>query len=283
MKKKGFTLIELLVVIAIIALLLSIVMPSLRMAKNHARRITCSSNLKSLSMAARFFADDTDGYTPCSSNVWTVNSVARAGWCGVTGTATSVFPGNQQIEGTGSAHTGLRNGQLWPYIQTPNAWGCPADPLKESLRSYGMSAQFWGKATVDASNKFSRDGDRVYCDPATAGKVINKISKLKNTGQRFLFVDNAGYNYDAYAALWYSQPKWWNLPNVFHSGSSVNGFADGHVEGYKFDADTVRVVKEEIEKIMSIGGSYKMPQDLDYTKNEDLKYYQMATWGSIPW
>jgi prepilin-type N-terminal cleavage/methylation domain-containing protein/prepilin-type processing-associated H-X9-DG protein len=55
--KKGFTLIELLVVIAIIALLLSIVVPSLQLAKEHARRVTCSSNLKSIGTGLYVFAN----------------------------------------------------------------------------------------------------------------------------------------------------------------------------------------------------------------------------------
>ncbi|HOK96146.1 MAG TPA: type II secretion system protein [Anaerohalosphaeraceae bacterium] len=42
--KKGFTLIELLVVIAIIALLLSIIMPALRKAKEYAKKVICQSN-----------------------------------------------------------------------------------------------------------------------------------------------------------------------------------------------------------------------------------------------
>jgi prepilin-type N-terminal cleavage/methylation domain-containing protein len=45
---KGFTLIELLVVIAIIALLLSVIIPSLRLAKEQARKVICKTNLSSM-------------------------------------------------------------------------------------------------------------------------------------------------------------------------------------------------------------------------------------------
>ncbi len=58
MNKEGFTLIELLVVIAIIALLLSILMPSLRKAKEQAQLMVCRSNLKQYQLGMRLYWDD---------------------------------------------------------------------------------------------------------------------------------------------------------------------------------------------------------------------------------
>jgi len=59
--KTGFTLIELLVVISIIALLLSILMPSLQKAKSHAQRVVCLSNIKSQHLPQMMYATDNDG------------------------------------------------------------------------------------------------------------------------------------------------------------------------------------------------------------------------------
>jgi len=47
-KYKGFTLIELLVVIAIIAILMSILMPGLRAAREQAKKVTCQANMKGI-------------------------------------------------------------------------------------------------------------------------------------------------------------------------------------------------------------------------------------------
>jgi prepilin-type N-terminal cleavage/methylation domain-containing protein/prepilin-type processing-associated H-X9-DG protein len=63
-KKTGFTLIELLVVIAIISLLVSILLPSLRKAKDLAKAVVCLTQLGQIQKASIMYSVDYNDYLP---------------------------------------------------------------------------------------------------------------------------------------------------------------------------------------------------------------------------
>ena len=101
---RGFTLIELLVVIAIIAILMGILMPSLQRVRKIAQSIACTSNLRSLMIAWRMYADSNDDkLVGCQDGM-----PGRPNWISGNLTFTSA-PVNWDL------NNNLVNSPLWSY------------------------------------------------------------------------------------------------------------------------------------------------------------------------
>lgn len=69
-KIRAFTLIELLVVVAIIALLMAVLMPALANAREQAKKVKCSANLRQMGIACTMYAQEHNGTLPICLRTW---------------------------------------------------------------------------------------------------------------------------------------------------------------------------------------------------------------------
>ncbi len=66
---RGFTLVEMLVVIGVIAMLVAMLVPTMRKARTAASQLQCQSNIRQINVAVRLYADSSRGWLPYSSIV----------------------------------------------------------------------------------------------------------------------------------------------------------------------------------------------------------------------
>lgn len=142
---RGFTLIELLVVIAIIALLMSIVVPSLRKAHNHANLLICASNQKQLVYGLQTYRiDNNQAYPPSVLGQRSFGDYWRASsW---NGTYFINYRSENAIDVDDNRRNGVAGGWIGkfmlPYIPVADVYNCPAANVDlDSLALPGQTYQ----------------------------------------------------------------------------------------------------------------------------------------------
>jgi prepilin-type N-terminal cleavage/methylation domain-containing protein/prepilin-type processing-associated H-X9-DG protein len=225
MKKGGFTLIELLVVIAIIAILMAILMPALRLARDEGRRILCVSNVRNLTMAYFLYQDENDnvlvnGNVPRSSQFKESHEVY---WVeppqGVTGSYTGDT--NPTLE---DELRGIRQGGLYPYLKTVNVYRCTADnrkrePGKATFRSFSIA----GGMNGEERNSYTQ-------------RAIKKYTEIRNPATKYVFVEEADprqWNMGSWI-IYPTGDSWADPLSIWHNKRSTLGWADGHAEIHRW-------------------------------------------------
>ncbi|AQT70031.1 type II secretion system protein G [Anaerohalosphaera lusitana] len=228
MKKSGFTLIELLVVISIIALLLAIMMPALGIAKERARRIYCSANLKNLSMAWFTYQSENGGKLVGAS---TVNG-ADGDWVSLPedNDGNKIYRDDWDYTDVSVEYkqNGIEQGTLWEYSKNLGSFHCPSDkrdkdPSQQAWRSYQIQTNMNGQS---------------YGPLADTEDIVSRFTQIRNPSSKYVFVETTdwrGMNLGSWRILPNTDERMWRDPlSVRHGSYGCFGFADGHAESHKW-------------------------------------------------
>ncbi|MHC4352208.1 MAG: type II secretion system protein [Planctomycetota bacterium] len=283
-KGKGFTLIELLVVIAVISLLIALLIPALRAAREQGQKAVCLSNLRQLTLAWLLYADEHDGKF-VYGNAFRIHKVGDRvvleAWLG-----NAFLPRNAETRAELIEHP--NKGALWPWIQDIDIYRCPRGRPGHAA-TYTPVAAANGQlveGTYQRPNKPTPDwAVRGKC----VGRTVLRLTRLTDimspgASQRAVFIDQGDTPLDAFEVN-YLLPtwKWHGPPPIRHRYGTTLSMADGHAEYWKWKgsetANMPRMLSPGLQCEWLEGPKDYEPQTEDGLY--DLQRLQRATWGRL--
>ena len=268
---RAFTLIELLVVIAIVALLLSIVIPSLQNAKRYAASAVCLGNENQLGKCWVLFAEDNKGYIvdgDTSDEYTGYSTYDRAFWGEGSNVRVHNWVGrpmgpngenlNDDVEGK---VRGFEKGALWPYTNNPKVYNCPADKRYIKRAIYPLNSTtanppgLWvgGYRTYSLGKPLSKRPTDTSDSSGEMRVEITKTSQFVNPSGKIVFLeetDGYGWNHRTWN-MNLRAPQWIDPFAILHNDSSTFVFADGHAERRRWVDKQTRDMAEAQQKSWS--------------------------------
>jgi prepilin-type N-terminal cleavage/methylation domain-containing protein len=236
--RKGFTLIELLVVVATIALLLAILMPALRKAKDAARRISCGSRLKQWGTAIQMHIGDNDGKLMAIVKKWGgnpyphyINDKPQKNNRGVI--MWNIEDINPYIGAFSPDYE--NNGESTDMVTCPT---CSGKFMQEWIKQINwpnhdfveFAYSYYGRADLLEDNECSLNAKKDLVGRTLSSRRL-LMSEILN-----LDVSDSAYRYNHGRGGWsWNEMNYWNPSNTNYSPNPVATgrsqlFGDGHVQ-----------------------------------------------------